>query len=177
MKTLVCVTTIWLAFITVGLSSVQSQTRELEGYTIVRTPAGPQVCLGKWVPPIDVALPGVCQGEMVDIAQFSAISARQSTEKLDQLLLTLTSIDQKLAVNNDQLKELIQATVNTQIAIDQQVSQVSEFLLERITKRFDALPQEMIDNDLFKKELAKLKEDILKEVKESYSTRPKTSTK
>jgi hypothetical protein len=114
---------------------------------------------------------------MIDISQLSAISARQSTEKLDQVVLTLALIDQKLAVNNDQVKELIQATVNTQVAIDQQVRQASEFLRETITKRFDALPKEMIANDLFKKELAKLKEDILKEVQKSYSTLPKPSTK
>jgi len=129
------------------------------------------------VQPADVALSGSCEGQMIDISQLSAISARQSTEKLDQVVLTLALIDQKLAVNNDQVKELIQATVNTQVAIDQQVRQASEFLRETITKRFDALPKEMIANDLFKKELAKLKEDILKEVQKSYSTLPKPSTK
>ncbi|MGD1075504.1 MAG: hypothetical protein ABR903_05430 [Thermodesulfovibrionales bacterium] len=177
MKTLFCVTTISLLFITVGLSSAHSQTQEFEGYTIVKTIAGQEVCLGTWVQPDDVALSGYCQGQMIDSAQLSAISARQSTERLDQLLLTLASIDQRLADNNDQVKGLIQATVNAQLAIEQQAGQISEFLQETITKRFDALPKEMIANDLFKKELAKLKEDILQEVEKSYSKLPKTSTK
>jgi len=177
MKTLVYVTTILLVFFTVGLSSVQSQTQEFEGYTIIRTTAGPQVCLGNWVQPKDVALSGFCDGQMVDVAQLSAISARQSAQKMDQLLFTLVSIDQKLAVNNDQVKGLIQATVNTQNAIDQQVRLVGEFLREAVTKRFDALPKEMFANDLFKEELKKLKEDILEEIEKRYSTRSETFKK
>ena len=177
MKTLICITTIWLVFFIVGASSVQSQTQVVEGYTFIRGGTGPQVCLGRWVPPKDVALPGVCEGQVVGVDQLTAISTRLSADRLDQLLLALTSIDQKLAVNNDQLKRLIEATVNTQTSIDQQVRQVSEFLRETITKRFDALPEEILANDLFKEELTKLKEDILKEVENHYSTRSTPSTK
>jgi hypothetical protein len=177
MKTLICITTIWLVFFIVGASSVQSQTQVVEGYTFIRGGTGPQVCLGRWVPPKDVALPGVCEGQVVGVDQLTAISTRLSADRLDQLLLALTSIDQKLAVNNDQLKRLIEATVNTQTSIDQQVRQVSEFLRETITKRFDALPEEILANDLFKEELTKLKEDILKEVEKHYSTRSTPSTR
>ncbi len=175
MKILIGVTTIWFVFFIVGLSSVQCQTQEIEGYTIVRTVTGPQVCLGRWVPPRDVGLSGVCEGQLVAVAQLSAISARQSTEKLDQLLLSLASIDQKLAVNNDQMNRLIEATVGTQTSIDQQVRQVSELLRETITKRFDALPKEILANDVFREELNKLKEDILKEVEKRYPIKPKPS--
>ena len=177
MKTLICITTIWLVFFIVGAPSVQSQTQVVEGYTFIRGGTGPQVCLGRWIPPKDVALPGVCEGQVVGVDQLTAISTRLSADRLDQLLLTLTSIDQKLSVNNDQLKRLIEATVNTQTSIDQQVRQVSEFLRETITKRFDALPEEILSNDLFKEEITKLKEDILKEVEKHYSTRPPPSTR
>ncbi len=175
MKTSLCVVVIWFVFFIVGLSSVQCQTQEFEGYTIVRTVTGPQVCLGRWVPPRDVSMSGVCEGQMVAVGQLSAISARQSVDRLDQLLLALSSIDQKLAVNNDQINRLIEATVNTQASIDQQVRQVSEFLRETITERFDGLPKEILANDVFRKELNKLKEDILKEVEKHYPTKPAPS--
>ncbi len=178
MKTLICFIAIWLMFFfTVNASSVQSQTQLVEGYTFIRGAAGPQVCLGKWVPPRDVAYPGVCEGQVVDIAQLTAISARLSADRLDQILLALSSIDQKLSVNNDQVKQLIESTVNTQTSIDRQVSQISELLSETIIKRFNALPEEILTNDLFKEELTKLKEDILKEVEKHYSKQPPPSTR
>jgi hypothetical protein len=177
MKTLICITAVWLVFFIAGVSSVQSQTEMVEGYTFIRGATGPQVCLGRWVPSKDVALPGVCEGQIVDVAQLTAISARLSADRLNQILFALASIDQKLAVNNDQIKRLIEATVNTQTSIDQQVGQVSELLHDAITKRFDALPEEILANDLFKEELTKLKEDILKEVEKHYSKQPKPSTR
>ncbi len=177
MKILIGVTTIWFVFFVVGLSSVRCQTQEFEGYTIVRTVTGPQVCLGRWVPPRDVSMSGVCEGQMVPVAQLSAISARQGVDRLDQLLVALTSIDQKLAVNNDQINRLIEATVNTQASIDQQVRQVSEFLRDTITKRFDALPGEILANDVFREELNRLKEDILKEVEKRYPPKSTPSPK
>jgi hypothetical protein len=93
------------------------------------------------------------------------------------LLLALFSIDQKLALNNDQVNRLIEVTVTTQTSIDQQVSQVGELLYETIARRFDALPEEILSNDLFREELRKLKEDILKEVERNYSRRPTPSKK
>jgi hypothetical protein len=177
MKTLICATTIWLVFFIAGVSSVQSQTEMLEGYTFIRGATGPQVCLGRWIPSRDVTLPGVCDGQIVDVAQLTAISARLSADRLNQIVLVLTEIDQKLADNNNQINRLIEATVNTQTAIDQQVGQVSELLHDAITKRFDALPEEILANDSFKEELTKLKEDILKEVEKHYTKQPKSSTR
>ena len=178
MKTLICVTTICLVFFFMGASLVQSQTEVLEGYTLVRGGTGTSVCLGKWVPSRDVALPGVCQGQMVDINYLAAISAKQSADKLEQLIYALNSIDQRLAINNDQFQQLIKATVNTQTLIDQQVRQFNELLREAIIERFDVLfytlPEEILSNDLFKKEFKKLKEDILKEVEKHYLKKPKT---
>jgi hypothetical protein len=179
MKKLICVTTICLIFFIVGASSVQSQTEILEGYTFIRGGTGTSVCLGKWVPSRDVALPGVCQGQMVDVNHLAAISAKQSADKLDQLAYALNLIDQKLAINNDQFQQLIKVTVNTQTLIDQQVRQFNELLREAIIERFnvlfDTLPEEIFSNDLFKEEFKKLKKDILKEVEKHYLKKPETT--
>jgi hypothetical protein len=177
MKTLTCVITVGLILFILGASLAQSQTQELEGYTLVRGPSGTLVCLGRWVPSRDVALPGVCEGQLVDINQLTAVSARLTADRLDQMLLALASLDQKLAINNDQIKQLIESTVKTQTSIDQQVSQVSDLLSEVITERFDALPEKILANDSFKKELETLKEDILKEVEKHYTKRPVPETK
>lgn len=161
----------------VGALPVRSRAQTAEGYTFLSGSSGAQVCMGNWVPSRDIALPGVCEGLLVDVAQFTAISARQSADRLDQLLSTLTSIDQKLAVNNDQISRLIDATVNTQTSIDQQTGQVGELLKETIASRFDALPEELLANNAFKEALAKLKEDILREVEKHYLKQPQPSKK
>lgn len=114
---------------------------------------------------------------MVDVTQLTAISSKVTADRLDQMLLALASLDQKLATNNDLLKQLIETNVKTQTSIDQQVRQVSDLLRETITSRFDALPEEILANDLFKKELEKLKEDILKEVEKHYLKQPASSTR
>lgn len=177
MKTFICIAAIWLALFVAGASSVRCQTQVVEGYTLLNSGRGTVVCLGRWVPPTDIALPGVCEGQMVDVAQLTAISTRLSADRLDQVFFALTSIDQKLAVTNDQLERLIEATVKTQTSIDEQVRQVSELLTQTITERFDTLPEEILANDSFKEEIAKLKEDILKEVEKHYSARPTPSKK
>jgi len=177
MRTLVCVTTMALVFFMSGVTSVQSQTQMLDGYTLIRGASGTVVCLGRWIPSKDVALPGTCEGQVVDIAQLSAISSRLTADRLDQILFALSSLDQKLAVNNDQLKQLIEVTNKTQTSIDKQVSQVSNLLREKINTRFNALPESMLSSDLFKKEIEKLKEDILKEVEKRYPRRPTPSAK
>jgi len=177
MKTLICVAATWLVFSSVGASPAMSQSQVIEGYTFLRGALGPQVCLGRWIPPRDVASPGYCDGQLVDVSQLTAVSARVSADRLDQILLALTSIDQKLALNNDQIKQLIETTTDTQASIDQQVIQVSEILSDTITKRFEALPEDILSNDLFRNELTKLKEDILREVEKHYSKRPTTPTK
>ncbi|OGW38752.1 MAG: hypothetical protein A2Y97_05880 [Nitrospirae bacterium RBG_13_39_12] len=172
MKTLICVITICLVFFVVGASSVQSQTQVFQGYTFVRGGTGTNICLGTWVPSRDISLPGVCEGQMVDVDQLAAISTKQSADRLEQMLFALSSIDQKLSFNNDQIQKLIEVTVDTKTSIDQQVSQVSELLSEAIIERFDVLPEEILSNDKFKKEIVKLKEDILKEVEKHYLKRP-----
>jgi hypothetical protein len=136
----------------------------VDGYTLVRSSTGTLVCLGRWVPSRDIALPGVCEGDMVDINHFNAVSSRLTSDKLDQMLLALSSLDQKLAINNEQIKQLIDVNVKTQTSIDEQVRQVSDLLHETIAKRFEGLPAKILEDESFKEELEKLKEDILKEV-------------
>ena len=53
MKTLFCVVMTLLVFFIVSVSSVQSQTQVVEGYTLVRGPSGTVVCLGRWIPCCD----------------------------------------------------------------------------------------------------------------------------
>jgi hypothetical protein len=105
----------------------------------------------------------------VDLNQLSAVSSRLTADRLEQILFALASLDQKLAINNDHLKQLIETNAKTQTSIDQQVSQVSDLMREAITTRFDRLPEEMLTKDSFRKELEELKEDILKEVEKHYT--------
>lgn len=154
----------------VSVSSVQSQG--LGGYTVVSGPSGPQVCLGRWIPPKDVALPGLCEGQLMDVSQFTAMFTKMSADRLDQVIILLGSIDQKLALNNDQVSRLLESTVKTQTFMEQHVGATSELLREAITSRFDALPEEILRSDQFREEVLRLKEDILKEVERRYPTRP-----
>lgn len=177
MKRLILVTAICVMFIVVCASSVWSQTQEIGGYTVMRAGAGSIICLGRWVPSKEPGRPGVCEGQMVDGSQLTAIATKQTADKLDQLLLVLESIDQKLADNNVQIERLIEATVNTQTsinqtqaAIGQQTAQVGELMHDTISTRVDALSRRVLANDTFKKELEKLKQDILTDIKKNYST-------
>jgi hypothetical protein len=164
MKTFVCIAAMGIMLFAGGVSPVWSQTQIGEGYTMVRTSTGPAVCLGRWVPPRDVALPGVCEGEMVDLSHFNAVSSRMTADKLDQILLALSALDQKSAVNNDQVKQLIDINLRTQASLDEQVRQVSDLLHESINRRFDELSGKLLEDESFRKEIEKLKADILKEV-------------
>jgi hypothetical protein len=172
MKTLFCVTTICSLLFVVGVSSVQSQPQTFEGYTVISGPWGAQVCLGRWLPPKDVAMPGMCEGQLMDMAQFTAGFTKMSADRLDQAVLLLGLIDQKLALNNDLVSRLLESTVKTQTSMEQHVIATSELLREAITKRFDALSEEILASEQFREEFLRLKEDILKEVEKNYTTRP-----
>jgi hypothetical protein len=172
MRTLICVISVGLVFFIVGASQVLSETQELDGYTLIRGTSGTVVCLGRWVPSRDVALSGTCEGQVVDVNQLSAVSSRLTADRLEQILFALSSLDQKLAINNEQMKQLIEANVKTQTSIDEQVSQVSDLMREAVITRFDTLPEEMLTKDSFRKEIEKLKEDILKEVEKYYTKKP-----
>ena len=170
MKTLSYVTAIGLALFIASATPAQSQ----EDYTFFANAWGPQVCLGNWTPPSDANPYGVCDGQMMGVPQLTAISAKQTVDRLDQLLTAFASVDEKLDINNKQVSTLIEATVNTQASIDKQVTQVSEFLRETIDRRFDAIPSEIMANKAFLKEFIKLREDILQEVEKRYPATPPT---
>lgn len=169
MKTLICICTLFLAFVMMGALITEAQEGD---YTFFSNQYGPQICIGRWRPSKDVALPGVCDGQVMAVSQLTALSTRQTVDRLDMLLLSLDSIDQKLSVSNDQLNNLVEVTANTQAAIDQYSSLVSDFLRESIIRRFDELPKEILENDLFRQELDKLETDILDEVEKHYSKLP-----
>jgi len=165
MKSLSCITAIVLAFFILGAEPAESQ----EDYSFVMTASGPQVCLGRWIPPTAVGGPGVCEGQLIGIPQLSAISSRQSVERLDQVIAVLTSIEQKLDANNDLLGQLIEETVTSRTSSAEQGKEVSEFLRETITQRFDELPRGLLVNGFVVRELTQLKEDILKDVERHYT--------
>jgi len=167
-KRLIYITAVLVSFIIVCASSVQAQTQEIGGYTVIRGGTGSIICLGRWVPSSEAGRPGICEGQMADAAQLTAISAKQTADKLDQLLIFLASIDQKLADNYVQVERLIEATANTQSAINQQVEQVGELMHDTISSRVDALSKRVMANTVFKKELEKLKQDILADLKKHY---------
>jgi len=164
MKTLVCITAIWFLFFIIDISEIRAQTPGDQEYTVING----TVCAGTWVPSKDVALPGSCDGQMLEIHEFAALAARQSADRLSQVLKALTSIDQKLGVNNDQIKQLIGTTVNAQLS-NERLRQ-GNFLRELITKRFDELPKDMLANGLHKEQITALKEDILKDIEKLYPT-------
>jgi hypothetical protein len=172
MKKWICLSLVCLGIFVAGASPVHSQTQGATGYTFLRGSLGPQVCVGQWVPSSDAAVPGTCEGQLMGVAQFTAVSSEQSADRLDQMLVSLASIDQKLAVSNDQMERLIDATVNTQKSINDQVRSVSNMLHETISRRFDELPAEMLASEEFKKEISKLKEEILGDVERLYPPQP-----
>ena len=163
MKTLGYATFIWLAFFITYASSALSQ----EGYTFVADAYGQQVCIGRWIPSTVAAKGGVCEGEMIGVPQLAAISARQSLDRLDQLITVLSSISEKMDVSNDQLNLLINVMANAQLA-----AQNNEVLRRAIVQRFAALSLELTDNKVFREEISSLKEDVLKEVEKRYRTTP-----
>ncbi|MGO9380281.1 MAG: hypothetical protein ACLPN1_16520 [Dissulfurispiraceae bacterium] len=154
---------------------LQSSAQGDSGYTFLTGTSVPMVCVGRWVPSTDRALPGNCEGQLMDLGQFSAASAKASADRLDQAIDILMSIDQRLAINNNNLQSLSGVIVNLQKLIDRQAAEVS--LSETIARRFDSLPGEVLSNDLFRQEITKLKEDILKEVERRYPAKPSTPAK
>ena len=173
MKTLSYVTAIGLALFILSATPAQSQ----EDYSFFANAWGPQVCLGNWTPPSETNPYGVCDGQMVGVPQLTAISAKQTVDRLDQLITAFATVNEKLDINNKQVSQLIEATYDTQASIDKQVRQVSEFLRETIKQRFDAIPTEILANKAFLRELVKLREDILQEVERRYPSVPAPSTK
>ena len=174
MKKYICTAAAVMMLFLGSVSTAQSQTQDLEGYTIFSGSLGPQVCVGKWIPSKDPVMPGVCEGQVVGISQLASVSARQSVDRLDKLLAVLNSIDQKMSINNDQIFMLLKAS-NTPVssgAVDQQLRQVGDLLRDAISQRFAELPDEMLTNELFGKEIETLETDIIREVEKRYLRQP-----
>jgi hypothetical protein len=163
MKTLSCASILWLAFFIMYASPASSQ----EAYTFIANSYGQQVCIGRWVPSSTGAQGGVCEGELIGLPQLTAVSARQSLERLEQVVTVLSSISDKMDVSNDQLSMLIQVTANAQ-----QAAQNNEALRRAISQRFAALSLDLTENEAFREEIASLKKDILKEVEKRYPAAP-----
>ena len=108
----------------------------------------------------------------MDLPQLTALSTKQTVDRMDQLLVTLNSMDQKMATNVDQLNQLITETRNTRKSIDNQIQLTKQLLHDNIAQRFDALPQELLAKPEFKDQLLQLKQDILDEVDKYYQPRP-----
>ncbi|MBI5234159.1 MAG: hypothetical protein HY880_07375 [Deltaproteobacteria bacterium] len=172
MKACVCIFAVLLLFSLTGVSTAQSQTQDIEGYTVFSGALGPQVCVGKWTPSKDPVMPGVCDGQVIGLGQLAAVSARLSVDKLDKVLSVLNSIDQKLAVNNDQIFMLLKATANPPVSVEQKLKQVGDLLRAAISQMFEKLPDEIMSDDLVNKEIISLEENILKEVEKQYSKQP-----
>jgi hypothetical protein len=134
-----------------------------EEYTFVTSSFGPHVCIGRWIPSTDVGQAGTCEGQLIGVPQLTAVSARQSVDRLDQLISVMVSIDQKMDINSEQMDRLIEATLNAQ-----QLSQVNEFLRNTISHRFAAIPEELLKDKSFSAEINRLRGDILKEVEKRY---------
>ncbi len=150
-----------------------SQAQESEGYSFFRGPTGPQVCIGNWTPPSKDYVSGYCDGQVLDVSQFGAVSSRMSAERLDMAIQYLQSIDSRLAANNAAIERLINATVSAKAATSQQ----DTGLRSAIRRRFDAVPAELLANESFRQEIAKLRQDILREVDSSFQQPPARSTK
>lgn len=180
MKRLIYTTAALVAFIFICASPARTQTQDIGGYTVIRAGTGSIICVGRWVPSTEPGRPGVCEGQLADPSQLTAISTRQTADKLDQLLSVLQFIDQKLADNNAQIERLIEATVNTQASINdtqtsinQQTAQVGELMHDTISSRVDALSRRVLASETFRKELEKLKQDILTDIKKYYPAQEK----
>ncbi len=167
MKSLLFAIAISLAFFGAGALPVFAQ----EGYTFITTDRGAAICFGRWITAADPALPGHCDGQVLGLSELTAISSKQSVDRLDQLLGVMSAIDQRLAENNEQIGRLIQVTSDIQSAIDRQVNPVSEFLRETINRKFAELTDQTVD-DHVRQQIERLKSDILAEVERRYPSRP-----
>ncbi len=161
-------TVVCLALMFVLAPSARAQTLEIEGYTVIRAGASSIICLGRWSPSKEAGRPGSCDGQLADVSQLTAISSRQTADRLDQLLPLLESIDRRLADNTAQIERLIEATINTQTSINRQAEQFGELMHDTVSSRIDALSKRVLANEAFRKELEKMKQDILTDIKKHY---------
>ncbi len=176
MRRSLLVAAIVLASMITAASPAYCITQEAGGYTFIKGETGSQVCVGTWVPPSSVGKPGDCEGELMDVAQFSAVTATQSIDRLDQLVNSLSSIDEKMAASNAQLQRLIDVELDMLTLLDQQSAQSYEQLRAAISSKFDAAPTEFRSYRAAREAIKKLREDIMKEFDKYAGPSPQPTT-
>ena len=60
------------------------------------------------------------------VPQLTAISAKQTVDRLDQLLTAFASVDEKLDINNKQVSQLIEAALNILPDFDREAGKTGE---------------------------------------------------
>ena len=158
------------AFAVISALPAGSPAQEPEGYSFFSGISGTMVCIGQYAPPSSDNVTGVCQGQLLGIDQFSAVTARQSADRLDRIAAVLEAIDGKLSANNQQLQLLTEVSADTRTGA---VRREIELLNNAIAQRFRSIPEEVIANSRFREELDSLKADIMVEVEKRLSAAAK----
>ncbi len=170
MKKFFCIAALCTISIMTGQAN-RSEAQDAAGYTFIRGPMGPQVCVGMYTPPTADSVSGFCDGQVLDLMQFNAASTKLSADRLDQAVQVLVDIDNRLVQSNDKMDRLLEASVSARASSEKQGRDLAE-MSDAIERRFQTVPEELLANDSFKQELARLKEDILREVESRYQPRP-----
>jgi|SRR5579863_1304388 len=146
-----------LVFSVLGLNAppagAQSgQIQSFDGMMILPSTYGDLICLENWNNDL-----GRCDGPAVSSGALAAISAEKSADKLEEIRLLLDSINRGISANT-------QALLDIQKSGDLQEGPDKESVKQAIGSRFDAIPPAILTDDSVKKEIAKLKKDILLEL-------------
>ncbi|HLG22013.1 MAG TPA: hypothetical protein VI382_04300 [Candidatus Manganitrophaceae bacterium] len=164
MKTFFLIATFVLTFSNVPSSDAQnSQIQNYEGMVILPSTYGDLICLGNWNSDLKR-----CDGPAVSSGALAAISAAKSVDKLEQIRLLLDTMNSGLSAHT-------QALLDIKKTIDLQNHPAKESIKQAITTRFDAIPAEILTDDSVRKEIERLKEDILLEV-DGKSLKPPSSS-
>lgn len=109
---------------------------------------------------------GPCSGgtRTYQSADFAAVYAKLNNDELKNIKSLWAEMSRQLEANTAAIKKMTESNEKVQASIDEQVRLGKEMLHGMIVKRFDTMPAELLQNELFKQEMAKLKADILSEV-------------
>lgn len=121
---------------------------------------GDTICLNNWVPPqsgntIGNSSPGVCNGVEISALALTAISSKNSSDKLEQIRVLLEQL-------NNNLTKVV--SENRRLNKDHDRRE-NVALRELIDEKFDALPVEVVANKQIKEILNKLRQDLLESIK------------
>jgi hypothetical protein len=155
-----------LTFLNLNAPTADAQSgpiQNYEGMMILPSTYGDQICLGNWNSDL-----GRCDGPAVSSGALAAISAAKSADKLEQIRRLLDTLNNGLSANT-------QALLNIQKSADLQSRPAGESIKQAIAKRFDAIPAGVLTEGSVRREIEKLKEDILLEV-DQRNPRPAASS-